>query len=120
MDNIWLGVSVENQEQAEIRVGELLNIPARIRLLSVEPLLGLVGLSRWLRGIHWVIVGGESGQQARPMKAEWVRPIRDICQIEEVPFHFKQWGEHHPELGKVGKKAAGRLLDGREWSEFPA
>lgn len=211
LDNIWLGCSVENQEQAEARIHHLLRCPAAVRFLSCEPLLGPVDLTRikvgewdcdalagqWWRemwsgspdeppecqhesgpGIDWVIVGGESGPDARPMHPDWARSIRDQCQASGVPFFFKQWGEFLPaavfddegfaggrafddpqggrssatmripsrkafQTGKtvlmkagdargdgimldddtfasrVGKKAAGRTLDGREWSEFP-
>lgn len=197
--NIWLGVSVENQEQADKRIPELLKIPAAVRFLSMEPLLGPVELNRielrkhgatptplsndlgdWIAPltgafkdsprIHWVIVGGESGHHARPMHPQWARSIRDQCQAAGVPYFFKQWGEWMPvekrlsdggawqikswswpgvfndsclldpdgqrsevtedwwlnqreskvlPMARVGKKMAGRLLDGREWSEFP-
>lgn len=85
-------------------------IRIRVRFLSCEPLLGPLLLD--LSGIHWVIAGGESGPKARPMKEEWVREIRDQCQAQGVAFFFKQWGGRN-------KKKAGRLLDGREWSEAP-
>ena len=155
---VWIGASVEDQEQADKRISELLRIDARVRFLSMEPLLGPVDLyGRWLGGpaenrdgsrvaeprIHWVIVGGESGRKARPMHPDWVRGIRDQCQAGGVPFFFKQWGEwcypsqmadgerrawdvyHGTENVeecpvKLGKKRAGRLLDGREWNEYPA
>ena len=131
--NLWIGTSVENQEYADKRIPELLEIPAAVRFLSVEPLLGPVDLSQWLwadmpgkprlNRIHWVIVGGESGHGARPMHPDWVRSIRDQCQEAGVPFFFKQWGEYlYDEMGapmRVGKRRAGRLLDGREWNEFP-
>lgn len=161
-DNIWLGTSVENQEQADKRIPHLLKVPARIRFLSMEPLLGPVDLCLVedvdgfeqaydvLRGvvslngqahspissIRWVIVGGESGPHARPMHPDWVRSIVGQCQSADVPFFFKQWGEWYPDrrgiyagarsaifgdtvAHRVGKRAAGRLLDGREWNEFP-
>lgn len=109
--NIWLGTSVENQDAADSRIRHLLNTPAAVRFLSLEPLLGpLPGLN--LEGIHWVIVGGESGPGARPMHPEWARDIREQCVAAGVPFFFKQWGG-------VNKKRAGRLLDGREWNEMP-
>lgn len=215
--NVWLGASVENQAAADERIPLLLQTPAEVRFLSVEPLLGPVDLSKWLPGdvpdgycekdgyvikgyepndyelvmyrehLDWVIVGGESGHHARPMHPDWARSIRDQCQAASVPFFFKQWGEWKPEssancglqnggyayggrdikgvsmlrdgricleqaspneplsvmnsealatftnqapsddendagyqwMARVGKKAAGRLLDGREWSEFP-
>lgn len=183
--NVWMGTSVENQEQADLRIPHLLNIPAAVRFLSMEPLLGPVDLRNfdygkergltmghdWLTGeewshsevfgggnswleadeadeygekrIHWVIVGGESGANARPMHPDWVRSLRDQCVDAGVPFFFKQWGEWLPHGQSVkpistrsgnfhtwssfpfdwskyvGKKSAGRLLDGRTWDEFP-
>lgn len=92
-DNIWIGTSVENQEYADKRIPELLKIPAPVRFLSVEPMLGPVDLSPWLDQIQWVIVGGESGPAARPMHPDWVRSVRDQCEAAGVPFFFKQWGE---------------------------
>lgn len=174
-DNVWIGTSVENQEQADKRIPELLKIPAKVRFLSMEPLLGPVNLDRYLFAsgpdgepaprnepmlpcLHWVIVGGESGADARAVHPSWVESILDQCQSAEVPFFFKQWGEWtndfdlvcqaggdlggdvrrgvaqilhapgNPEgyfregdvwAKKVGKKKAGRLLDGREWNEVP-
>lgn len=201
--NVWIGTSVEDQKTADERIPHLLNIPAAVRFLSCEPLLGPVDLEKrlgyWFREgcgdhgvayikhldrsirrydvdcvrcceakpqrdnwIHWVICGGESGNQARPMHPEWSRSLRDQCQSAGVSFFFKQWGEYHPRLQhgawpdtregccdhlsgvhiyadgtplgtdpklyrrepyvhlkRVGKKRAGRFLDGREWSEFP-
>lgn len=160
LPNVWLGVSVENQKAADERISLLLQTPAAVRFLSCEPLLGPVDLSKWLpwdlfrrnmdmyepnpnyRGIDWIIVGGESGPNARPMHPDWVRSIRDQCVAAEVPFFFKQWGEwaqihelrcNEPGIkGKlwynfdpdtsvcrIGKKAAGRELDGRTWDEMP-
>lgn len=110
-DHIWWGVSVENRKHGLPRIEHLRNAPARIRFLSIEPLLedlGRVDLS----GIHWVIVGGESGPGARPMKKEWVLSLRDQCGDEGIPFFFKQWGG-------VRKSARGRELDGRAYDEFP-
>ena len=108
--NIWMGVSIENQDY--IRHAEILkNVPAQVRFLSIEPLLEPIDHLP-LDGIHWVIVGGESGPGARPMHPDWVRSIRDQCIKAGVPFFFKQWGG-------VNKKAAGRLLDGRTWDEMP-
>lgn len=142
--NLWIGTSVEDEGSLK-RIHDLSEIPAAVRFLSCEPLLGYVPLP-FLRqlGIHWVIVGGESGPNARPMDPDWARRIRNQCEAEGVTFFFKQWGEwlpldqvehNHPdwtatELNRfdwdkptrsfrVGKKAAGRLLDGREWSEVP-
>jgi len=110
-DNVWMGVSVETQDYA-FRIDHLRQTGARTRFLSLEPLLGpLPRLD--LRGINWVIVGGESGPGARPLHEEWVLGIRDQCQIARVPFFFKQWGG-------VRKKRAGRLLEGRTWDAMPA
>lgn len=162
---VWIGTSVENQEQADKRIPHLLSIPACVRFLSMEPLLGPVDLGfgevmpgrwQWMDhgSLHWVIVGGESGHNARPMHPEWVRSIKRQCQAAGVPFFFKQWGEwgladyldvpsvwvdedtgaivvrtlprvepppfrSAAVMKRIGKHAAGRLLDGREWNEFP-
>jgi protein gp37 len=161
LPNVWLGTSVENQEQADKRIPHLLSVPAAVRFLSCEPLLGRVDLKN-IKGnagsyyqvlepvlnagdssrpsIDWVIAGGESGHDARPMHPDWVRSLRDQCQAAGVPFFFKQWGEWMPigttdglqqlpfgnynidtkfGFSKVGKKAAGRMLDGREWNKYP-
>jgi protein gp37 len=107
--NVWAGVSVESQAWIW-RVDILKKVPAPIKFLSCEPLLGALDLS--LDDLEWVIVGGESGAGARPMQAEWVRDIRDGCLDAKVPFFFKQWGG-------VQKKKNGRELDGRTWDEFP-
>lgn len=154
--NVWIGTSVENQEYADKRIPELLKIPARVRFLSCEPLLGPIDLGRacpcgyycdedvghvdhgfWTPGIqpgiHWVIVGGESGHGARPMHPDWARSLRDQCERAGVAYFFKQWGEWgltapindplatqiEPALQRLGKHAAGRLLDGRIWDELP-
>ena len=111
LDYIWWGVSVENRQYGLPRLRELQATPARIRFLSVEPLLEDLGRVP-LKGISWVIVGGESGRGARPMEADWVRSIREQCTKAGVPFFFKQWGG-------VRKKAAGRSLDGRTWNQMP-
>jgi len=120
--NVWLGTSVEDQKNADERIPLLLEIPANIHFLSMEPLLGPVNLHQqhpdpcdkncWLSRLKWVIVGGESGRGARPMQAEWVRDLRDQCVSAGVAFHFKQWGG-------VNKEATGRMLDGRTWGEVP-
>ena len=165
--NVWLGVTICNQEEADRDIPKLLAVPARVRFLSIEPMLGPVDLERprpgpdlaqgsgrticqpWLiqSGIDWVIVGGESGPHARPMHPDWPRSLRDQCAAAGVAMHFKQWGEWAPERGshpvrhpvhdshrwpiepgepaggvwsyRIGKAAAGRLLDGREHNEFP-
>ena len=108
--NVWMGVSVENSEQRQ-RIQHLQKVPAAIRFLSIEPLLAEVGTLN-LKGIHWVIVGGESGGKARPMDPAWVRSIRQQCADAKVPFFFKQWGG-------VRKSTTGRELDGRTWDEMP-
>jgi len=142
--NVWLGVSVETQQYANIRIPHLLRTPAATRFLSVEPLLGPVDLAAFLAtpdpspvpdgahrgpGIGWVIVGGESGPGARPMQPEWVRRVRDDCTNASVPFFFKQWGEWgiggwrvgvtDGQLVRMGKRNAGAELDGRRWVEYP-
>lgn len=151
--NAWIGTSVEDQRAADARIPHLLKLPARVRFLSMEPLLGAVAPD--LTGISWVIVGGESGRHARPMHPDWARALRDQCTAAGVAFFFKQWGEWLPIdqdspagvpasavrnidadgtnqddgrylwnspnacMRRIGKAAAGRLLDGREWSEVP-
>lgn len=182
LPNVWLGVSVEDQETANERIPLLLETPAAVRWLSCEPLLGAIGLDETSAGdalsecvdhyppdcpaccdlgrIHWVVAGGESGKDARPMHPDWVRSLRDQCQAAGVPFFFKQWGEYVPtadldiedrlrfeqatvmpdgrvrqwqpdypkiravhsrmaSMRRVGKKSAGRLLDGIQHDEMP-
>lgn len=152
--NVWIGTTVEDQQRADERIPELLEIPARVRFLSCEPLLGEVDLLGAIRHVDWVICGGESGPNARPMHPDWARSLRDQCKAAGVPFMFKQWGEWAPDkpgapapparimardgrswasrselvpparspypMIRVGKKAAGRLLDGVTHNEFPA
>ena len=108
--NVWMGVSVENQDYVH-RIDHLRLTGARVKFLSLEPLLGPLS-SLDLTDIDWVIVGGESGPKARPLREEWVVEIRDQCLDEDVPFFFKQWGG-------VRKKQAGRLLCGRTWDQMP-
>jgi protein gp37 len=156
LPNVWLGVSVEDQARADERIPLLLDTPAAKRFLSCEPLLGPVDLTRLNPGgiqalnalhgasvdpgysewcaIDWVIVGGESGKDARPMHPDWVRSLRDQCKTAGVSYFFKQWGAWHsdallftdmqgqcpPANMKVGKKASGRILDGMEHNGFPA
>lgn len=161
LPNVWIGATIVNQEEADRDIPKLLLVPAKVRFLSMEPLLGPVNLAPYLYGIHldngeqpvdWVIVGGESGPGARPMHPDWARSLRDQCFHEGTPFLFKQWGEwmagntngatlsltfpvgaptgpDNPKWyewpdgshsARVGKKAAGRLLDGRTWDETPA
>jgi protein gp37 len=109
--NIWWGVSVEDQKYGVPRISDLQSTPAAVRFLSIEPLLEELGRLS-LSGIHWAIVGGESGAGARPMKREWVLSVRDQCARASIPFFFKQWGGPH-------KKRAGRILNGRTYDEFP-
>lgn len=178
--NVWLGATVINQAEADRDVTKLLAVPARVRFLSIEPILGPVNLKTWIGeaigastyrdsddvercdltgapvdGIHWIIAGGESGPHARPSHPDWYRSLRDQCAAAEVPFLFKQWGEwanaeaaglkpdvdlkmrvlnadgtEPKEIGedstdweclsRYGKRAAGRLLDGRTHDGFPA
>ena len=127
--NVWLGTSVENQAMAGRRIPVLATIPAEVRFLSCEPLLGPVDLTPWMgerewtqvapgvrtrQGplVDWVIVGGESGPRSRPMHPDWARSLRDQCQAAGVAYHFKQWGG-------VRKHETGRILDGRTWDEYP-
>lgn len=109
--NVWLGVSVEDRKYGLPRIDVLREVRAAVRFLSIEPLLEDLGELNLL-GIHWVIVGGESGPGARPMNEAWVRSIRDQCTEQRVPFFFKQWGG-------VRKSTTGRLLAGRTWDELP-
>ena len=110
-ENIWMGTTIENANVTH-RAALLRRIPAAVRFLSVEPLLGPIPRLP-IRGIDWVIVGGESGPGARPMAVEWARQIRDRCRGAAVRFFFKQWGG-------TNKKRTGRCLDGRTWNEMPA
>jgi protein gp37 len=116
--NAWLGVSVEDREYGVPRIDCLRKIDSKIRFLSVEPLLEDVGQLD-LTDIHWVIVGGESGPKARPMKPEWVESIQRQCKEQAVQFFFKQWGGWGADEKKRSKKANGRLLDGRTWDDMP-
>ena len=136
--NVWLGTTVESAAQAD-RVTDLVDIAAPVHFVSCEPLLGDVANEILVTGIDWVICGGESGPGARPMHPDWARSLRDQCDAAGVPFLFKQWGELVVEdqsplditlpgeaqlvggdsFYRVGKKAAGRQLDGRTWDEFP-
>ncbi|MCA1671718.1 MAG: phage Gp37/Gp68 family protein [Actinobacteria bacterium] len=108
--NLWMGVSVEDTRVLD-RVEDLRHVPAAVRFLSCEPLLGpLDGID--LTAIQWVIAGGESGAEARPVDPQWVRQLRDTCTATDVPFFFKQWGGRTP-------KSGGRTLDGKTWDEYP-
>lgn len=117
-DNVWLGVSVESAKTKH-RIDVLRSIPANIRFLSIEPLIADVGELN-LRGIHWVIVGGESGPKARPMQPEWAASVQKQCTQQKVAFFFKQWGAWGADGIKRSKKANGRIFLGREWNEEPA
>lgn len=131
--NVWIGTTVENQEMAEKRIPALVAVPARVRFLSCEPLLGPVDLSYacfngadsfgQMPGIGWVICGGESGTKARPMYPNWALSLRDQCAAARVPFHFKQWGSHYPSVHTgqwiKWKPEHGRLLDGVLHDAFP-
>lgn len=141
--NLWLGVTIENQEQADNRIPVLLTIPAVKRFISVEPMLGDVNLRKRITQrisndmlnsfeliscIDWVIAGGETGSKARPLNPKWIYSIRNQCNVSGVPFFFKQWGEYgygewsdknDIEFLKIGKSKAGRLIDGVEWNMIP-
>jgi len=116
--NVWLGVSVENRQYGLPRIDYLRQVAAQIRFLSVEPLLENLG-SMNLEGIHWVIVGGESGPNARPMRPEWVLAVRNQCETSGVAFFFKQWGGWGADGVRRAKKQNGRLLAGRTWDAYP-
>ena len=136
--NVWLGTTVELQKRADELMPVLAEIPAAVRFISAEPLLGPLDLTPWLGdSINWVITGGESGPKARPASPAWFRSLHRQCMAAEVPFHFKQWGDWAPgdglnlpkrqkapaqdgtEMIRIGKRAAGRILDGREWNGLP-
>ncbi|GGI55940.1 DUF5131 family protein [Winogradskyella haliclonae] len=117
-NNVWLGVTVENKKSKN-RIDILRNIDAKIRFLSLEPLLEDLG-ELDLSNIHWAIVGGESGHKARPMKPIWAINIKNQCKEQNVHFFFKQWGTWGADNVKRSKKANGRLLEGEEWNEYPA
>ena len=106
-----MGVTVENTD-VKYRIEDLRSVPASIRFLSLEPLLSDLGELNF-SNIDWIIVGGESGPKARPMNIQWVRPIRDYCLEQKIPFFFKQWGG-------INKKKAGNLLDGVTWEQYPS
>jgi protein gp37 len=117
--NVWLGVSVENRRQGMPRIDVLRDVDAEVRFLSIEPLLEDLGELK-LDGIHWVIVGGESGHGARPMKLQWALSIQRQCTKAGIPYFFKQWGAFGADGKKRSKKVNGRLLNGRIWEEMPA
>jgi protein gp37 len=143
--NVWLGTSVEDQHAAEQRLPLLLSVPAEVRFLSCEPLLGPLNLEQWFRRrelypIDWVIAGGESGPKSRPMHPDWAKGLLRQCLRFEVPFHFKQWGHWVPielmngvrgatlvtltnerpvRMVRLNKKVAGRILEGSTWDGVP-
>ena len=116
-ENVWLGVSVENGDY-KARIDYLRKVNAAVRFISFEPLIGPVGKLD-LDGIHWAIVGGESGIKARPIKKEWVEEIFRQCKEQKVAFFFKQWGTWGADEIKRNKKANGRIFLGKEWNEYP-
>ena len=144
-DNVWVGTTVENQRFADLRLPQLLRVPARVRFLSCEPLLGPLNLQSWFNrtGYHpidWIIVGGESGVHSRPMHPDWALGLLEQCQTAQVPFHFKQWGHWGPtnvvnvrtpvttfrldnerpvEMVGIGKGRTGRVLQGATWDGLP-
>lgn len=117
LPNAWLGTSVEDQEAAE-RIGYLREVPATIRFISFEPLIGSVGQVD-LSDIHWAIVGGESGRGARPIREEWIDQIHEQCLDAGTAFFFKQWGAWGKDNKRRSKKANGRLYRGQTWDEMP-
>lgn len=137
LDNVWMGVTAENQEKADERIPLLLKTPAKHRFVSVEPMLGPVDLSEFIGGcragksparndscIELVICGGETGPGARVMRPEWARSLRDQCAAAQTPFFFKQWGEWVPDMDdsvmvRSRGTGIGRKLDGREWNDLP-
>lgn len=140
-DNLWPGITAETQEMLALRAPSLCTIPARIHVLSAEPLLGRLDATPWLgpgrHALGWVIAGGESGARARPSHPAWLRALREQCAAAGVPFFFKQWGEWRPVDGapaarrqhvfdqpiatveKIGRRRAGAEIDGRPWREAP-
>jgi protein gp37 len=117
--HLWTGVSVENQSHLD-RIEYLKRVPSEIKFVSFEPLLGPIDLTTdLLKGINWVIVGGESGTKARRMHEEWVDSIWEICSELKIPFFFKQWGTYDIHGKRLGKKKAGRIYKGTQWNEMP-
>lgn len=139
--NVWLGATVEDQENAERRIPEIFKYNAHIHFISGEPLLGPININPWIDSLDWVIIGGESGSRARPTHPVWIYVIRDLCVSKKKPFFFKQWGSWRPitngippkakttvlvekgleeSLVKLSKKKAGKDLDGKIWMEVPS
>jgi protein gp37 len=117
LPNVWLGTSVENADVVN-RIDHLRSIPAAIRFISFEPLIGSVGIVN-LRGIDWAIVGGESGRSARPIREEWIDEIFDRCAVHHTAFFFKQWGTWGKDNRRRSKKANGRIYRDQVWDEMP-
>ncbi len=117
--NIWLGITVENKKNGLPRIDRLRELDATIKFLSVEPLLEDLGREVNLKGIHWAIVGGESGHKARPMKKEWALNVKKHCDEQKTAFFFKQWGTWGMDGVKRSKKSNGRELEGKEWNAYP-
>lgn len=109
--NVFLGITICNQKEADRDIPKLLNIPVTKRFLSIEPMLGAIDISAYIKNIDWVIVGGESGRKARPMHPDWVRGVRDQCREACIPFFFKQWGEWLPRSGCYHKFTDGKSLE---------
>ena len=116
--NVWLGVTVENKQQGLPRIDKLRHLKAKVLFLSVEPLLEDLGEIN-LKNIDWVIVGGESGNKARPMEKEWVVNIKQQCEKEDIAFFFKQWGTWGEDKKKRNKKLNGKELDSKIWQQYP-
>jgi protein gp37 len=116
--NIWLGVTVDNRKEGLPRIDKLRNLQVSVLFLSVEPLLEDLGIMN-LKNIDWVIVGGESGNKARPMEKEWVVSIKKQCEAEDVAFFFKQWGTWGADKIKRNKKLNGKEIDGKIWQQYP-
>ena len=117
-DNVWLGVTVENNKHGVPRISQLRKIEAKVKFLSIEPLLEKL-YNYSLENIDWVIVGGESGPKARPMDKKWVDDIYSECNKQNIPFFFKQWGTWGPDLVKRSKKTNGRIYNGKTWNMLP-
>lgn len=118
LPNVWLGTSVENVDVVP-RIDELRQVPAAVRFISFEPLIGPVGQTS-LKDIHWAIVGGESGVSARPIQEDWIDEIHELCREYDTAFFFKQWGTWGADNKKRSKKANGRQYRGRTWDEMPS
>ena len=124
--NVWIGISVEDQQNAEERLPYLVELPVMTRFISAEPLIGPLNLQRWIDALHWVIVGGETGAPyaARGMQPQWVIDIRDLCIANHVPFFFKRWSARGPidyagDLAIIEEHNRWRLLEGRTYDEYP-